>query len=66
MTRFAFVAGVGLSSLAWQLVLGTAGSLLHHRMSARPMAALSLAGYGVVLLLAASIASGLFEAEQAW
>lgn len=61
LARFAFVAGVGLSSLAWQLVLGTAGSLLHHRMSVRPMAALSVAGYGVVLLLAASIAGSLLR-----
>ena len=57
--KVAFVLGAGLASLAWQLFLGTVGGLLHQRVSARPMAALSLAGYGMVLLIAGSIARGL-------
>lgn len=54
-----FVAGAGGASLCWQLILGTAGSLLHRRVSVRPMAILSFAGYGLVLLIAANIALGL-------
>lgn len=57
--KVAFVLGAGLASLTWQLFLGTVGGLLHQRVSARPMAALSLAGYGMVLLIAGSIARGL-------
>jgi threonine/homoserine/homoserine lactone efflux protein len=56
VAKVMFVAGVVLASLGWQLLLGTAGSLLHHRVSVRPMAALSLAGYGIILLIAANIA----------
>jgi threonine/homoserine/homoserine lactone efflux protein len=54
-----FVAGAGGASLCWQLTLGTAGSLLHRRVSVRPMAILSFGGYGLVLLIAANIALGL-------
>jgi threonine/homoserine/homoserine lactone efflux protein len=54
--KVAFVAGVVLASFVWQVILGTVGSLLHHRISVRPIAALSLGGYGIILLIAANIA----------
>lgn len=50
-----FVVGAGLASLAWQLLIATAGSVLHQRLPPRAVEALSLAGYGLVLLIAASI-----------
>jgi threonine/homoserine/homoserine lactone efflux protein len=60
--KVVFVAGAALASLSWQLLLGTAGSLLHRRVSARRMAILSFAGYGLILLIAANIARGLLAA----
>ena len=57
--KLAFVAGAALASLGWQLLISTAGSLLHHRISVRSTAVLSLVGYGIVLLIAANIARGL-------
>lgn len=57
--KLAFVLGAALASLAWQLLISTAGSLLHHRVSVRATAALSMVGYGIVLLIAANIARGL-------
>lgn len=57
--KLLFVAGAALASLAWQLLLGTAGSLLHHRVAPRAMALLSFAGYGLILLIAANITRGL-------
>lgn len=57
--KLAFVLGAALASLAWQLLISTAGSLLHHRVSVRATAALSMVGYGIVLLIAANIAKGL-------
>ena len=57
--KLAFVLGAALASLAWQLLISTAGSLLHHRVSVRAMAVLSLVGYGIVLLIAANIARGI-------
>ncbi len=57
--RTLFVIGAAGASLAWQLLLATAGSLLHHRLSRRSMGLLSVAGYGIVLLIAANIVRGL-------
>jgi threonine/homoserine/homoserine lactone efflux protein len=57
--KLVFVLGAGIASLAWQLLIATAGSLLHHRVSARVTELLSLVGYGIVLLIAANIARGL-------
>jgi threonine/homoserine/homoserine lactone efflux protein len=57
--KLMFVAGAAGASLCWQLILGTAGSLLHRRVSIRPIAILSFAGYGLILLIAANIARGL-------
>jgi len=57
-----FVLGAALASLGWQLLISTAGSLLHHRVSVRATAVLSLVGYGIVLLIAANIARGLIAA----
>ena len=57
--KLVFVIAAGLASLAWQLLFATAGSLLHRRVSARATELLSLAGYGIVLLIAANIARGL-------
>ena len=57
--KVVFVVAAGAASLAWQLLIATAGSLLHHRVSARAMTALSLVGYGIVLVIAANIARGL-------
>ena len=56
-----FVVAAGIASLAWQLLIATAGSLLHHRVSARVTELLSLVGYGIVLLIAANIARGLLS-----
>ncbi|MGZ3253382.1 MAG: hypothetical protein ACXU7D_03670, partial [Burkholderiaceae bacterium] len=33
--KLVFVVGAGAASLAWQLVIATGGSLLHHRVSPR-------------------------------
>ena len=57
--KLVFVIAAGAASLGWQLVIATAGSLLHHRISARAMTLLSLVGYGIVLVIAANIARGL-------
>jgi arginine exporter protein ArgO len=57
--KLVFVLGAALASLAWQLLISTAGSLLHHRVSTRATAALSLIGYGIVLVIAANIARGI-------
>jgi threonine/homoserine/homoserine lactone efflux protein len=54
--KLAFVVGAALASLGWQFLISTAGSLLHHRISVRATAVLSLTGYGIVLLIAANIA----------
>jgi threonine/homoserine/homoserine lactone efflux protein len=60
--KLVFVVGAAFASLAWQLLLGTVGSLLHQRVSPRPMAILSFAGYGLILLIATNIARGLLTA----
>lgn len=57
--KLVFVVGAGAASLAWQLVIATGGSLLHHRVSPWATELLSLAGYGIVLVIAANIARGL-------
>jgi threonine/homoserine/homoserine lactone efflux protein len=57
--KLAFVVGAGAASFAWQLLIATGGSLLHHRVSARATEVLSLVGYGIVLFIAANIARGL-------
>jgi arginine exporter protein ArgO len=59
LEKLVFVVGAGLASLAWQLLIASAGSLIHHRVSPRGMEVLSLAGYGIVLLIAANIARAL-------
>jgi threonine/homoserine/homoserine lactone efflux protein len=59
LEKLVFVVGAGLASLAWQLLIATAGSLIHHRVSRRATEVLSLTGYGIVLLIAANIARGL-------
>ena len=57
--KLAFVIAAGLASLAWQLLIATAGSVIHHRVSARATELLSLVGYAIVLLIAVNIARGL-------
>ncbi|MEA2537537.1 MAG: hypothetical protein QOF11_1771 [Chloroflexota bacterium] len=57
--KAAFVIGAATASFAWQMLISTAGSLLHQRVPARVMAVLSAVGYGIVLLIAASIAHGI-------
>lgn len=57
--KVAFVAGAAAASFAWQILISTAGSLLHQRVSPRLMAVLSVVGYGIVLLIAANIVRGL-------
>jgi arginine exporter protein ArgO len=59
--KLVFVIAAGIASLAWQLLIATAGSLLHHRVSARVTELLSLVGYGIVLLIAVNIARGLLS-----
>lgn len=59
LEKVVFVVGAGFASLAWQLLIATAGSVIHHRVSARATEVLSLAGFGIVLLIAANIARGL-------
>ena len=56
-----FVIGAAGASFAWQLLISTIGSLLHQRVSDRVMSVLSLAGYGIVALIAANIARGLLD-----
>jgi arginine exporter protein ArgO len=53
--RIAFVAGVGLASAGWQLVLASVGALLHRRLPGRARLATGVAGNVVILLLAANI-----------
>lgn len=60
--KLVFVVAAGLASLAWQLLIATVGSLIHHRVSPRTTGVLSLVGYGIVLLIAANIARGLLVA----
>lgn len=57
--KVAFVIGAAAASFAWQILISTAGSLLHQRVSPRLMGTLSAVGYGIVLLIAANIARGL-------
>ncbi len=57
--KLVFVVGAGAASLVWQLLIATGGSLLHHRVSPRTTELLSLAGYGIVLVIAANITRGL-------
>lgn len=60
--RLVFVLGVAIASLSWQILLGTAGAVIHHRVSGRSMALLSLAGYVVILGIAANVAMGVLRA----
>jgi arginine exporter protein ArgO len=57
--KMAFVAGAAAASFAWQILISTAASLLHQRVSPRLMGVLSVIGYGIVLLVAANVARGL-------
>jgi threonine/homoserine/homoserine lactone efflux protein len=57
--KLVFVLGATGASFAWQLVISTAGSLLHQRVSDRAMSLLSVAGYGIVALIGLNIARGL-------
>lgn len=54
--RGAFVLGIGVASAAWQVGLGAAGAALGARVRPRARTALSLAGYGVVGVLAVVLA----------
>ncbi|WP_265523458.1 LysE family transporter [Oerskovia flava] len=51
----AFVVGVGLASLGWQLLLVVAGAFLHGRAGPRLHAVTSLVGNGVVGVLGVSM-----------
>lgn len=53
----AFVLGVFAGSWAWQAVLGIAGTLAGARLPARARTWTSIAGYSIVLALAAVLAS---------
>jgi arginine exporter protein ArgO len=59
LEKVVFVVGAGFASLAWQLLIATGGSVIHHRVSPRATGVLSLVGYGIVLLIAANIARAL-------
>jgi len=56
--RAAFVAGVFVASLAWQLVLVGIGGFLGARLPARAQTWLQFSGFGLVLVLAAVLARG--------
>jgi threonine/homoserine/homoserine lactone efflux protein len=57
--RAAFIAGVFLSSLSWQMLLAATGAIAHRRLPPRVQAAASVGGNLVVLAFAAAIAYGL-------
>ncbi len=57
--RAAFVAGVFLSSLSWQMLLAAIGALAHRRLPPRVQVAATVGGNLVVLAFAAAIAYGL-------
>ena len=57
--RAAFVAGVGIASLSWQLLLAAVGAVAHRRLPSRVQVAASVGGNLVVLAFAAAIAYGL-------
>jgi threonine/homoserine/homoserine lactone efflux protein len=57
--RAAFVAGVFLSSLSWQMLLAAVGALAHRRLPPRVQVAASIGGNLVVLAFAVAIAYGL-------
>ena len=59
--RGAFVAGVFLSSLTWQWLLATVGSVGHRRLSPRWQLATSVVGNLVILAFAATIALELVQ-----
>lgn len=59
LEKLAFVAGAGLASLSWQMLVAFAGSRLHHRLSTRARLVTGLVGNVVVLILAATIAISL-------
>ncbi len=54
--KAAFVAGAGLASLSWQVLLAFVGSRLHRRLSSRMRVATAVVGNLVVIGLAAAIA----------
>lgn len=58
--RAAFVAGVVLSSLSWQTMLAALGATLHTRLSVRIERGASVLGGGIVVALAARIATEAF------
>jgi threonine/homoserine/homoserine lactone efflux protein len=57
--RGAFVAGVLVSSMSWQLLLASIGALAHRRIPPRLQVVASVIGNLVVLAFAAAIAYGL-------
>ena len=57
--RAAFVAGVFLASLSWQMLLAGVGAVAHRRLPPRVQVAASLSGNLVVLGFAVAIAYGL-------
>lgn len=54
--RVAFVVGIGAASAAWQVGLGGVGAALGARVGPRTRSALTLAGHGVVGVLAVALA----------
>lgn len=54
--RVAFVVGIGAASAAWQVGLGAVGAALGARVGPRTRSALTLAGHGVVGVLAVVLA----------
>ena len=56
--QLAFVFGVGVASLAWQLALVAAGALVGARAGERTRTTLGLAGFGLVGVLAVVLATG--------
>ena len=56
--QVAFVVGVGGASLAWQLTLVAAGTLVGARAGERTRTALGLTGFGLVGVLAVVLATG--------
>ena len=58
LARPAFVAGAGLASLSWQIVLAALAALAHHRLPARFQVGISLLGNVMICGFAVALARG--------
>ena len=55
--RVAFVLGIFIGSLTWQLTLSAIGAILGARVSLRVQTVLQIVGFGIVLVLAVVLAA---------